>query len=42
MLAAVTLFIGLHAEFIIQVVDRISNELLNTSPYIKAVLGNKL
>jgi multicomponent Na+:H+ antiporter subunit D len=39
MLAVATLFIGLHAEFIIQVVDRISNELLDTSPYIKAVLG---
>jgi multicomponent Na+:H+ antiporter subunit D len=38
-LAAVTLFIGLNAEFIIQVVDRISNEMLDTTPYIKAVLG---
>lgn len=38
-LAAVTLSIGLNAEFIIQVVDRISNEMLDTTPYIKAVLG---
>jgi multicomponent Na+:H+ antiporter subunit D len=38
-LAAVTIFIGLNAEFIIQVVDRISNEMLDTTPYIKAVLG---
>lgn len=39
MLAAVTLIIGLNAEFIIQVIDRISNEMLDTTPYIKAVLG---
>jgi multicomponent Na+:H+ antiporter subunit D len=38
-LALPTLFIGLNAEFVIQLVDRISNEMLNTAPYIKAVLG---
>ncbi len=38
-LAATTLFIGLNAEFIIKVADRISNEMLDTTPYIKAVLG---
>jgi len=39
MLAMVTLFIGLNAEFVIQVVDRIANEMLNTAPYVQAVLG---
>jgi multicomponent Na+:H+ antiporter subunit D len=39
MLAFSSLFIGLNAEFIIQVADRISNEMLNTKPYIEAVLG---
>jgi multicomponent Na+:H+ antiporter subunit D len=38
-LACSSLFIGLNAEFIIQVADRISNEMLNTKPYIEAVLG---
>ncbi len=37
-LAAATLIIGLNAEFIIHIVDRISHEMLDTSPYIKAVL----
>ncbi|RZK81215.1 MAG: Na+/H+ antiporter subunit D [Pedobacter sp.] len=39
MLAGVTLFIGLNAEFVIQVADKISTELLDTRPYIKAVLN---
>ncbi len=38
-LASATLFIGLNAEFIIQVAGRISNEMMDTTPYIKAVLG---
>lgn len=38
-LAGTTLFIGINAEFIIQVADRISNEMLDTSLYVKAVLG---
>lgn len=38
-LAATTLFIGLNAEIIIQVADRISTEMLDTTPYIQAVLG---
>lgn len=38
-LAATTLFIGLNAEMIIQVADRISTEMLDTTPYIRAVLG---
>jgi len=39
LLAATSLFIGFNAEFIIQVSDRISNEMLDTTPYVKAVLG---
>lgn len=38
-LAATTLYIGLNAEMVIQVADRISTEMLNTTPYIQAVLG---
>lgn len=38
-LAAVTLYIGLNAETIVQVADRISNELIDTTPYTEAVLG---
>jgi multicomponent Na+:H+ antiporter subunit D len=38
-LAAMTLYIGLNAEMIIQVADRISTEMLDTTPYIQAVLG---
>lgn len=38
-LGAATLFIGLNAEFIIQVTGRISNEMMDTRPYIEAVLG---
>lgn len=37
-LAFTSLFIGFNAEFIIQVADRISTEMLDTTPYIKAVL----
>ncbi|MFZ4263017.1 proton-conducting transporter membrane subunit [Sphingobacterium sp. HJSM2_6] len=40
-LAFVTLYIGIQAESIVKVVDRISNELLDTSPYIRTVLGDK-
>lgn len=38
-LASATLLIGLNAEMIVQTADRISNEMLDTSAYIKAVLG---
>lgn len=38
-LATATLYIGLNAEMIIQVADRISTEMLDTRPYIQAVLG---
>ena len=40
-LAAATLFIGLNAEEIVQLVDRISDQLLDTSAYVQAVLGNQ-
>jgi multicomponent Na+:H+ antiporter subunit D len=40
-LAFTTLYIGLNAEMIIKVADRISNEMLDKTPYIQAVLGNK-
>ena len=38
-LCLVTLFIGLNAEAIVQLVDKISTQLLDTSPYVEAVLG---
>lgn len=38
-LAATTLYIGLNAEMVIQVADKIANEMLDTAPYVKAVLG---
>ncbi|PWG79934.1 proton-conducting transporter transmembrane domain-containing protein [Pararcticibacter amylolyticus] len=38
-LASSSLFIGLNAEFIARVADTISNEMIDTTPYIKAVLG---
>lgn len=38
-LCACSLFIGFDAQFIIKVVDRITDEMINTAPYIKAVLG---
>lgn len=39
LLAASSLYIGLNAENIIQVADRIATEMLDTRPYIHAVLG---
>lgn len=41
-LAVATLFVGLNIEFVIGVADRISNELLDTSAYVSAVLYNKI
>lgn len=38
-LAGVTLFIGLNAEAVMQVATRISNELIDTTPYVQTVLG---
>jgi multicomponent Na+:H+ antiporter subunit D len=38
-LAMTTLYIGLNAEMIIKVASQIANEMLDTRPYIKAVLG---
>lgn len=39
LLAVVSLYIGLFAENIIQVVEHIANEMMDPSPYIRAVLG---
>lgn len=41
LLACVTVYVGLNAEAIINLVDKISDQLINTQPYIEAVLGNK-
>ncbi len=38
-LALTSLYIGLNAEMIIQVADKIANEMVDTSFYIEAVLG---
>ena len=38
-LTLTTLYIGLNAEMVIQVADKIATEMLDTRPYIKAVLG---
>ncbi|MET3114323.1 multicomponent Na+:H+ antiporter subunit D [Pedobacter sp. CG_S7] len=38
-LTLTTLYIGLNAEMIIKVADKISTEMLDTRPYIHAVLG---
>jgi multicomponent Na+:H+ antiporter subunit D len=40
-LALISLFIGFNAEMIIQVSDRIANEMMDTSFYIEAVLGKR-
>ena len=40
-LAFTSLYIGLHAEMIIQTADRIANEMADTSFYIEAVLGKR-
>ena len=39
LLTLTTLYIGLNAEMIIKVADKISTEMLDTRPYINAVLG---
>ena len=38
-LTLTTLYIGLNAEMVIQVADKIATEMLDTRPYINAVLG---
>jgi len=40
-LASASLYIGLNAESIIHVADQIATQLLDTSPYINAVLGGQ-
>lgn len=39
LLTIATLFIGFNAEFMIAVADKIANEMINTNPYVDAVLG---
>ena len=39
LLACSSLFIGLNAEYIIQIADKIAGEMADPSPYIEAVLG---
>ncbi|MGN5954743.1 proton-conducting transporter membrane subunit [Sphingobacterium lactis] len=41
LLCGVTLYIGIQAENIVLLVDKITNELMDTSPYIRTVLGDK-
>ena len=41
-LAAVSLFIGFGAEFVMQISQKIAAEMIDTQPYINAVLGNVL
>ncbi|MGO3164175.1 MAG: proton-conducting transporter transmembrane domain-containing protein [Sphingobacteriaceae bacterium] len=41
-LCSVTLYIGLNAENVVKVVDRIASELLDTSSYLHTVLGEKV
>ncbi|NQD69509.1 Na+/H+ antiporter subunit D [Sphingobacterium shayense] len=41
-LGLTTLYIGLNAETIVQIADRISSQLIDTSAYVEAVLGNKI
>lgn len=39
LLAAVTLYLGFNAEMIINISDKIATEMMDTTPYEKAVLG---
>ena len=39
LLCVCSLYIGFGAQSIIEVVDRITDEMINTAPYIRAVLG---
>lgn len=41
MLGLATLYIGLNSEIVIQLVDKITDQLINTQPYIEAVLGKR-
>ena len=41
-LAAVSLFIGFGAEYVMQISQHIAKEMIDTQPYINAVLGNRL
>lgn len=39
MLGSITLYIGINAEAIVKLVDNISTQLIDTTPYVEAVLG---
>jgi multicomponent Na+:H+ antiporter subunit D len=41
-LTAVSLFIGFGAEYVMQISQHIAKEMIDTQPYINAVLGNGL
>jgi len=41
-LGSITLYIGLNAEAVIRLVDKISDQLISTQPYIEAVLGKQI
>lgn len=41
LLGAITIYIGLNAEVIVQLVDKISDQLIDTSAYVEAVLGKQ-
>lgn len=40
-LGLATLYIGLNSETVIQLVDKITDQLINTQPYVDAVLGKQ-
>lgn len=40
-LGLITLYIGINAEAVIQLVDKITDQLIHTQPYIEAVLGKQ-
>ncbi|WP_159636748.1 proton-conducting transporter transmembrane domain-containing protein [Sphingobacterium composti Ten et al. 2007 non Yoo et al. 2007] len=41
LLGAITIYLGLNAEAIVQLVDKISDQLVDTSAYVEAVLGKQ-
>lgn len=41
LLGAITIYVGLNAEVIVQLVDKISDQLIDTSAYVEAVLGKQ-
>jgi len=41
LLGAITIYVGLNAEVVVQLVDKISDQLIDTSAYVEAVLGKQ-